>query len=139
MRNIIKCLLWWQLLFLFPEPNPSAYARSGNDQGASDIFSGTVYESIRSQSRQGPQLLEGDSQETRMKEDTIKSLHGLTSLSKRLRNMPEGTGLAIQEEDEKEDSLQEMSRAQRFVSSFKVKELTVRSTRRLIETLLLTE
>ncbi|KAK3743119.1 hypothetical protein RRG08_063980 [Elysia crispata] len=100
------------------EPNPSAYARSGNDQGASDIFSGTVYESIRSQSRQGLQLLEGDSQETRMKEDTIKSLHGLTSLSKRLRNMPEGTGSAIQEEDEKEDSLQEMSRAQRDVLMF---------------------
>ncbi|RUS71788.1 hypothetical protein EGW08_020457, partial [Elysia chlorotica] len=88
---------------------PGASARSKDKRPASGIFSDTLYETIGShaQSRQGQHSL-GDSQDIPIPN---------SALPKKGSYMPGGTE-SIQEEDEEEDSIQEMSRAQRDVLMF---------------------
>ncbi|GFS03192.1 tetratricopeptide repeat protein 24-like [Elysia marginata] len=94
------------------------------DKRASDIFSGTVYETIRSQSRQGhlpdSSEIEDNIREPRMSGGDMSSNLEETfpSLSKKGRPVQEAAIQEEEDEEEEENSLQEMSRAQRDVLMF---------------------
>ena len=93
------------LLSLFAELT----AGSSGARTASGIFSGTVYETIRSQSRLG-QRTDGSGNEADRLEPVGHRMSGDTD-----------TAIKEENEEDEEDSLQEMSRAQRFVNSPKSK------------------